>query len=148
MDLATRREAAIARRQQERELRDKQRALAIKQKLQKERSKRSQVSVTTTALGTNASSSNQQRGLYERTREELIYAPYGPLPTMSQLLAEIVNLKQAIAFIKQVDVEHAAEAYALKGPFQYTKMLNTDALSRRLKLMAGNFFSLVRLVYL
>jgi hypothetical protein len=41
MDVKSKREQAIARREQDRELKDKQRALAIKQRLQKERSKRS-----------------------------------------------------------------------------------------------------------
>jgi hypothetical protein len=131
MDLPAKREAAITRREQEREQRDKQRALAIKQKLQKERSKRSQAVSTLTS---------SQRSLYERSREELVYAPFAPLPTTSQLLAEVVNLKESIAFIGAVDVETAAKAYGLKGPFQFTKLLNQDAINRRLKLMAGNFF--------
>jgi hypothetical protein len=135
MDVSAKRAAAIARREQEREIRDKQRALAIKQKLQKERSKRSQA-VSSAALV--ASAAGPQRGVYERTREELIYAQFGPLPTISQLLAEVVNLKESIAFIHTVDVEQAAKAYGLKGPFQYTKMLNTDAFNRRVKLMGGN----------
>jgi hypothetical protein len=132
MDVSAKREAAIARREQERDLKDKQRALAIKQRLQKERSKRANSKGSKDPQSANS-------GSYERTREELIYAQFGPLPTMTQLLSEMINLKECIAFIKAVDVEVAAKAYGLnKGPFHYTKMLNHDAFSRRLKLMSGN----------
>ena len=53
---------------------------------------------------------------------------------MSELLAELQNIKEQTSFIKSTNIEIAAKAYGLKT-FQYTRQLNEDAMMRKIRLL-------------
>ena len=59
------------------------------------------------------------------------------MPSVTELLAELTNMRENVSFIERLDLEKAAKAYGMKA-FEYAKQLNDDAIARRVKLLNGN----------
>lgn len=123
------RSEAIAKKDQARLAAEKKRVEKIKLKLNSEKQLRTAPSQAALQI------KQQNSKLYERSRDELLFAPF-PVPSVTALLAELRNSRETVAFLKQVDFKEAAKCYD-KKVFEFARQLEIDATQRRIKLMGG-----------